>query len=111
MAEMICDIQQGASIEVWAGSPDSVDATPLMPQNTLSQWDAGGDRRSPRWFRAHGLEPATGETALRYFDSAAHHRTFPLFRRPLRSAMSDLLQTKRGRQCTSPMSTLSEVRL
>jgi hypothetical protein len=41
MAEMICDIQQGASTDVWAGSPDSVDATPLMPQITLSQKDAG----------------------------------------------------------------------
>ncbi len=41
MAEMICDIQQGASIDVWAGSPDSVDATPLMPQNTLSLMGCG----------------------------------------------------------------------
>ncbi len=55
MAEMICDISGVASIDVWAGSPDSVDATPLMPQNTLSQRDAGGHRRSRRWFRAHGL--------------------------------------------------------
>ena len=55
MAEMICDIQQGASIDVWAGSPDSVEAAPLMPQSTLSQRDAGGHRRSRRWFRAHGL--------------------------------------------------------
>jgi len=46
MAEMICDIQQGASTDVWAGSPDSVEATPLMPQITLSPRDAGGHRRS-----------------------------------------------------------------
>ncbi len=41
MAEMICAIQQGASIDVWAGSLDSFDATPLMPQNTLSLMGCG----------------------------------------------------------------------
>ncbi len=34
-------------------------------------------------FALAGLQPATGETALRCFDSAAHHRTFSLFRHPL----------------------------
>ncbi len=75
MAEMIGDSQQGASIEVWAGSPDSVDATPLMPQNTLSQWDAGGHRRSPRWFRAHGFAAryARNGLALLRFRCAPSH--------------------------------------
>ncbi len=75
MAEMICDIQQGASIEVWAGSPYSVDATPLMPQNTLSRRDAGGHRRSRRLFLAHGLAAryARNGLALLRFRGAPSH--------------------------------------